>query len=244
MRRHILASTGAVLLTGALLAGCGNDAEDPNDAGAPAEKDGAQPAAQSGEISPEVAAEVVAMRAATVTYVTDVNAAIGAGYQQFNASANGVGSQYLNPSVPEGYNASQPQLLVYTGNGTDGQLAAVGWVFSEAPAQPPLEGATFGRIPAACHYDEGSVVEEADQDACAESNPASGGAFTFWTPELTTLHAWAWMPNPDGLFAPTNPLMSAGGQASASPTTSATPTQSATPGTTTTPGMTTSPTGE
>jgi hypothetical protein len=230
MRRHILVSTGAVLLTGALLAGCGNDdAEEPDTAGAVAEEaaDGdAQPAAQ--EITPEVAADLAAMRAATAEYVTDVNAALDAGFEQLTSLVDGVGSQYLNASVPEGYDPSQPQLLVYSGDEAESQLAAVGWIFTEAPAEPPLEGATFGELPAACHYDDGSFVEEADEAACAESDPATGAAFTFWHPDLTTLHAWAWMPNPDGVFASTNPLLSPGSEAPASPTASAAPSEAAT----------------
>lgn len=233
MRRHILASTGAVLLTGALLAGCGNDdADDPNDAAGavPAEADGdAQPAAQAGEISPEVAAELAAMRAATAEYVTDVNAALGAGYVPLTDLVDGVGYQYLNLAAPEGFDASQPQLLVYSGDEAEGQLAAVGWVFTEAPAQPPLQGARYGQFPAACHYDDGSFVEQLDEAACTETDPATGAAFTFWHPELTTLHAWVWMPNPDGLFSPTNPLLSTSSQPPTMPSAPAYPTQTAVP---------------
>jgi hypothetical protein len=225
MRRHILVSTGAVLLTGALLAGCGNDdAEDQNAGGPPAQADGgAQPAAQAGQITPEVAAGVAAMRAATAGYVTDVDAALDAGFQQLTPVVDGVGSQYLNLSVPEGFNATQPQLLVYTGDGAAGQLAAVGWVFAERPAQPPLEGATFGTLPAACHYDDGSSVEQRDEAACAELDPATGAGFMYWSQELTTLHVWAWMSNPDGLFAPTNPLLSTRDRRPYPPTSTAVP---------------------
>ena len=37
--------------------------------------------------------------------------------------------------------------------------------------------------------------------------PGSGAKFTFWHPQLVTLHMWLWYPNPSGLFSGTNPLV-------------------------------------
>jgi hypothetical protein len=45
------------------------------------------------------------------------------------------------------------------------------------------------------------------QDKCAQTSPKTGAAFNFWHPPLVTLHVWLWYPNPDGLFADTNPLV-------------------------------------
>jgi hypothetical protein len=216
MRRHVIASAGAVLLAGALLAGCGNDdpdgvaAEPP--AGAEADTDpdeGNQPATQALDVTPELTADLAAMRATTAAYVTDLGAARAAGYLPMTQLVAGTGYHLLNPAAPEEFDAGQPQLLIYSGDSTDAQLVAVGWAFTEAPAEPPLAGATFGDFPAACHYEDGTYVEQLDEAACAESHPETGAPLTFWHPDLTTLHAWAWMPNPDGLFAHTNPLMRA-----------------------------------
>jgi hypothetical protein len=214
MRRHVIASAGTVLLAGALLAGCGND--DPDDVaaepktGSEADTDaGNQPATQALDVTPELTADLAAMRAATASYVTDLDAARDAGYLPMTQLVAGTGYHLLNPAAPEEFDAGQPQLLVYSGDSAGAQLVAVGWAFTEAPAEPPLEGATFGDFPAACHYEDGAYVEELDEAACAESHPETGAQLTFWHPDLTTLHAWAWMPNPDGLFAHTNPLMSA-----------------------------------
>ncbi len=40
---------------------------------------------------------------------------------------------------------------------------------------------------------------------------ARGGrvAFTFWHPDLVTLHVWLWYHNPSGLYNGTNPLVQA-----------------------------------
>ena len=35
----------------------------------------------------------------------------------------------------------------------------------------------------------------------------AGAAFSFWHPDLVTLHLWLWYPNPDGVFNSTNPLI-------------------------------------
>jgi uncharacterized protein (DUF58 family) len=39
-----------------------------------------------------------------------------------------------------------------------------------------------------------------------EKAKADGKPFVFWHPRLVTLHVWIWYPNPDGLYASTNPL--------------------------------------
>jgi hypothetical protein len=85
----------------------------------------------------------------------------------------------------------------------------VGWVLPEEPAEPPMEGATYGAFPAACHFDDGLFVPTATEEECAETNPDTGSAFTFWHADLVTSHVWAWIQNPDGLYNGTNPLMSA-----------------------------------
>jgi hypothetical protein len=36
---------------------------------------------------------------------------------------------------------------------------------------------------------------------------AWGARFSFWHPDLVTLHLWLWYPNPDGLYSGTNPLV-------------------------------------
>lgn len=64
-------------------------------------------------------------------------------------------------------------------------------------------------FPAACHYEDGRFSEAAAEDECAEQHPDTGAEFTFWHPDLVPLHVWAWLHNPEGLYNPTKPLMSA-----------------------------------
>jgi hypothetical protein len=50
-------------------------------------------------------------------------------------------------------------------------------------------------------------VPSQSQDSCPKTAPGSGATFNFWHPNLTTMHAWLWYPNPTGIFASTNPLV-------------------------------------
>ena len=83
-------------------------------------------------------------------------------------------------------------------------IAARGW---GAQANPPLPNATFGSFPAACHYRDGTFVPDKNQKTCARTAPHTGAKFTFWHPDLVTMHVWAWYPNPAGVYSSTNPLV-------------------------------------
>ena len=76
-------------------------------------------------------------------------------------------------------------------------------------ARPPLPGAKYGSFGAGCHYVDGTFVPSQSQDACPKTDPQTGAAFSFWHPLLITMHVWLWYPNPSGLYASTNPLVSA-----------------------------------
>ncbi|HSS57358.1 MAG TPA: hypothetical protein VLK59_05080, partial [Solirubrobacteraceae bacterium] len=81
------------------------------------------------------------------------------------------------------------------------------WVFPKKPVKSPFPNARYGSFPAACHYADGTFVPQASENRCAKTAPDTGAAFTFWHPDLVTLHVWLWYPNPDGLFASYNPLV-------------------------------------
>src|SRR5262249_60689856 len=76
------------------------------------------------------------------------------------------------------------------------------------PPPPPLPGATYGAFGAACHYADGTFVPAASQSACPSKAPGTGAKFGFWHPNLVTMHVWLWDPNPNGLYASTNPRVS------------------------------------
>jgi hypothetical protein len=119
----------------------------------------------------------------------------------------GMGYHYLNPNV-KGFDVTKPAILVYLKQDNTWQLGALEWVFTEMPATPPLEGATYGSFPAACHFKDGTFVPTAAEKDCTKVS-VNGSPFNFWHPDLTTLHVWLWYHNPDGLYHGTNPLVQA-----------------------------------
>jgi hypothetical protein len=160
------------------------------------------PAAGTG--SNVLAGKLSAMRTATAKYATNLGAAKAAGYQIITPMMPNMGFHFLNPSI-KGFSASKPQILVYEHLAGRWQLGALEWVFTKMPTKTPLPNATFGLFPAACHYADGTFVPDKNAKTCAKA--VHGAKFTFWHPDLITMHVWVWYPNPAGLFASTNPLI-------------------------------------
>jgi hypothetical protein len=156
--------------------------------------------------SPALATALSKARLSTAKYVTNLNAAKAAGYSIITKMIPDMGWHFLNGKIT-GFDPAKPPILVYEKRGTAWQLAALEWVFTAKPAKAPLPGARYGAFPAACHYADGTFVAAASQDACATTAPGSGAKFTFWHPNLITLHVWLWYPNPSGLYASMNPLV-------------------------------------
>ena len=115
-----------------------------------------------------------------------------------------MGWHYRNPSI-QGFDITKPPILVYERHGRSWQLGALEWVFTEQPASPPLPGASYGAFPAACHYRDGTFVAARVPELCPTRSPTTGARFSFWHPDLVTLHLWVWYPNPAGLYHDTNP---------------------------------------
>lgn len=156
--------------------------------------------------SPALATALSKARVSTVKYVTNLNAAKAAGYSIITKGIPDMGWHFLNGKIT-GFDPAKPPILVYEKTGSRWQLGALEWVFTAKPKTAPLPGAKYGAFPAACHYADGTFVAAASQNACATTAPGSGAKFTFWHPNLITLHVWLWYPNPSGLYASMNPLV-------------------------------------
>jgi hypothetical protein len=153
-----------------------------------------------------LAGQLSAMRTATAKYATNLGAAKADGYQIITKMMPNMGFHFLNPKIA-GFSARKPQILVYEHLAGRWQLGALEWVFTKMPVKTPLPNATFGLFPAACHYADGTFVQDKNAKTCAKTAPHTGAKFTFWHPDLITMHVWVWYPNPAGLFASTNPLI-------------------------------------
>jgi hypothetical protein len=156
-------------------------------------------------LSLQIAGQLAAARAATGKYATNLAKAKSDGYMIITKMMPNMGFHFLNPHIA-GFNVRKPQILVYEHTKSGWQLGALEWVFPKMPKNPPLPNATFGSFPAACHYADGTFIQDQNSKSCATKAP-SGAKFTFWHPDLITMHVWVWYPNPAGLFSSTNPLV-------------------------------------
>jgi hypothetical protein len=149
--------------------------------------------------------DIAAAREATAKYATNLGKAKADGYRIITKMMPNMGFHFLNPAIT-GFDVRKPPILVYEHTATGWQLGALEWVFTSMPKTAPLPNATFGFFPAGCHYDDGTFIPEPAQTDCPKKAP-SGATFFFWHPDLFTLHAWVWYPNPAGLYSSTNPLV-------------------------------------
>jgi hypothetical protein len=184
MRRLIVIGLLAALVTGAV-----------GTAAAPAAKK-----------STSLSTSLALARLATAKYVNNLPLAKANGYTIITKMIPTMGYHYMNPKIT-GFNVQKPPILVYEHHGSTWQLGALEWVWTAKPATPPLPGAKYGSFGAGCHYADGSYLPAAAQSGCP-ATAASGAKFSFWHPLLITMHVWLWYPNPSGLFASTNPLVS------------------------------------
>ena len=157
-------------------------------------------------VSPSLVTWLARARIATAKYSTSLAAAKADGYGIITKMIPDMGYHYMNPKIT-GFDPAKPPILVYEKHGSTWQLGAVEWVFTAKPKTPPLPGATYGAFGAGCHYTDGTFIPAATQAGCP-ADAHSGAKFSFWHPLLITMHVWLWYPNPSGLFASTNPLVS------------------------------------
>jgi hypothetical protein len=156
--------------------------------------------------STELATQIARGRFALAPFATSLSRAKRAGWNmQITPMMPGMGFHYMNPKIKD-FDVRKPPILVYVRRGGAAQLVAAEWVFPQRPAAPPLPGARYGSFAAACHYADGTFTPHTDEATCAPTS-AGGAKFTFWHPDLVTMHVWMWYPNPAGVFNSTNPLI-------------------------------------
>jgi hypothetical protein len=215
MRRITILALGAALLTATAVVVHGAAAGSTGTAAAAAPA-AASPGVPTGERAmerglrttrpPSLATQLARARLATAKYATNLATAKADGYQILTRDIPDMGWHFLNPQIQH-FQITNPPILVYQHHQYTWQLAALEWTFTHQPTTPPLPGATYGSFPAACHYTDGSFLAARAQELCPKHSPQTGARFTFWHPDLVTLHLWLWYPNPAGLYNSTNPLV-------------------------------------
>lgn len=157
-------------------------------------------------VASSVISQISKARLATAKYATNLARAKADGYMIITPMIPNMGYHFLNPKI-SGFDVTRPPILVYVRSGASWQLVAVEWVYGAKPATPPFAGASYGAFGAACHYNDGEFIMATAEASCAKTHPKTGSAFNFWHGPLVTMHAWIWYPNPSGLFASFNPLL-------------------------------------
>jgi hypothetical protein len=164
----------------------------------------AHPRAQASTDPQELAPLLARARAATAKYATSLRRARRDGYRTIvTQHIPDMGWHFMNPEITD-FDVRKPPILVYAKRGHRWQLVAFEWVFTERPDPDPLPGAQYGSFGAACHYVDGTFIFEEVEANCPRRSPISRARFSFWHPDLVTLHVWAWYPNPDGIYTGTN----------------------------------------
>ena len=159
--------------------------------------------------SADVVAEV---RRATARYL-DIGNARADGYLQASGMEGHHGYHFAHPTAQARALATNtldltaPPVLLYVERDDAWQLVGVEYVLPSAPRGDPLPGAVWHRHEASCHYRDFREVPASSARACAARHPVSGERFVGWHPAFAVAHVWAWYPNPDGVFAETNPWL-------------------------------------
>lgn len=139
--------------------------------------------AESNELDPPILAQLARLKASTARF-HDIRVAELEGYSNTGLPCTeGMGYHWRKPSLIGTAIPDQPPVLVYYPQ-ADGfmKLVAVEWVTPFNPANPPPPQELFGQT---FHL------------------PTWPGGPT----DRYVLHAWVWLPNEDGMFDDTNPML-------------------------------------
>jgi hypothetical protein len=162
----------------------------------------------------EVEAFVTAARAGTALY-HDRARAIADGYRRIGPDSPGMGEHWINPGLVTlgQLDPARPQILSYVPTADGPRLTGVAYALAlregEVPPASPIPCTAW-------HAHTGTVAEEALSLHSAAMNGAApahvdecdGGGHHHHgagaAVRLATVHAWVWLDNPDGVFAPDN----------------------------------------
>jgi len=141
------------------------------------------------------AAFASAARAATSRYASQ-EVAIADGFRRVGGDFPAMGEHWVNLAqvMADTFAATKPSVLTYIRVDGKPQLAGVGYTKLLATGQSLPD---FAPARGYWHEHNGSIVEESFRGH--DESPSVEGA-----PHLAILHAWIWMPNPDGLFVTDN----------------------------------------
>lgn len=158
---------------------------------------------------------VLAARVGTAAY-HDRRFAIADGYRRIGPDSPGMGEHWINPGLVtiNQLDPARPQILSYVMVADTARLIGVAYALvlrdGEAPSPSPIpchawhaHTGTIAEEALALHSAALNGLESHHADECGgvhqhHQHHGSGPA------RLATVHAWIWLDNPDGIFAPDN----------------------------------------
>ena len=150
--------------------------------------------------------ELAAARLATAKYATNLAKAKADGYQIITKMMPNMGFHFMNPHIT-GFNVRKPQILVYEHTRTAPGSSAP-WSGCSRDAEDPAAAERDVRLlPGGAATTRTARSSRTRTPRRARRRPRHGAKFTFWHPDLITMHVWVWYPNPAGLYSSTNPLV-------------------------------------
>ena len=162
-------------------------------------------AAMSARDSAALAEQVAAVRAATARYRDHANA-VKDGYRRFGQEGPLMGEHwYRRDLVGRPLDLAHPSTLQYVNIGGRKVLAGVAYTVYRRPGEPVPAG--FAGSADAWHtHDVAHLADVATEDrpllhGLVQRRIRRGKVGPDGRTLLTMVHAWVWLPNPDGLFA-------------------------------------------
>ena len=152
------------------------------------------------------------VRRATEQY-QDIARARADGFVQVSGMEARHGYHFMNINAPmltaagmvgSTLDLARPPMLLYVERDGVWKLAGVEYALTALPRPNPLPGSEWHRHEASCHYRDYREVPAPRAADCPTKHPESNEPFVLWHPAFAVVHAWAWIPSPDGPFSGEN----------------------------------------
>lgn len=140
----------------------------------------------------------------------DIKQAQADGYVQMTGNIPLQGTHFYNPRI-RSFDFAHPAILLYVRQNGTWELVGLKYAVSgdHPPEERPFPGIRWSRQEATCQYADWQEFHARSPKECPARHPGTDSAYAAWHPDLWVIPLWLWYPNPNGLFASSNPLLSA-----------------------------------
>ena len=155
--------------------------------------------------APSLTQQLATARLATAKYATNLGRAKADGYQIITKMMPNMGFHFMNPKMRASTSASRRSWSTSTTARVAARRPGVG--VPEDARRPAAAERHVRLVPGGLPLRGRHLHPGRERKTCPKRAPHTGARFTFWHPDLVTMHVWVWYPNPAGLYSSTNPLV-------------------------------------